>query len=304
MKQSQFYHQLSVYLLSENRNVHHGALVSASAFIYDMPETTEETRFEIRKRMEKWFGEYHTDCVNGAFTSVRECDITPILSALDEVIGNLHFIGHDVIQASAALKGLDQLGDAPQGMVEKISSHIRATKDAQPGLFYGYSADEIREREASFCDYEINSSPRDVANSLVRALRQIKRSYFGFHFLSQETHLITHAEAIITLNKLGHHELFKKSLKGWYLRLHLLERIQDLNLDETHESPEACNWDPRSPSFWSAYEPYALNIHPIKTMFSYLKLKQQELFSEEDILFLERNKLLYLADAREIKISK
>lgn len=135
-------------------------------------------------------------------------------------------------------------------------------------------------------------------NSLVQTLKQIKRSYFGFHFLAQETHLITHAEAMISIHRLGHEDIFQQTLKGWFLRLKLLENIHDLNLDYTHKSPRESNWDPRSSSFWDDDRPFELYIHPVKTMYSYLVLKSYGLIEPDDIPFFEEEKLPYLADSR------
>ncbi len=246
-----------------------------------------------------WFGEYLYNCMRDAFASASECDTKTIIYAIGDTIDELHIVGHDIIQASAALKSIHRLkARVPQSMVDYIARRIRSNGRAHPGLFHGYSFEEIRKAEASFDSYRADSTPSDVVNSLVHTLKQIKKSYFGFHFLAQETHLLTHAEAMISLHKLGHQDLFRRSLKGWFLRLKLLETIHEINLDQTHQSPKKMNWDPRTASFWDAYGSFELNIHPIKTMFSYLSLKSFGLFSEEDARFLENEKLPYLADSR------
>jgi len=301
MTRSTFYHQLAVYLLARDPNLHHGAVASAVAFIHDMSETTPDARTRIDARMEQWFGEYVYSAVRQEFASTDKCSATAVLSSLDGVIGELHLIGHDIVQGSAALKSMNQLGQrVPSAAVEAIARHIASTGSAPPGMFHGYSRKEIRDLEASFDEYHPDSTPRDIADSLVGTLRQIRRSYFGFHFLAQETHLFTHAEAMIALHKLGHPDLFRKALRGWFLRLRLLEAIFDPDVDEKLESPRACEWDPREPAFWSAYASYELNIHPIKTMFSYLSLRQDGLFSEEDARFLEEEKLPFLSDSRKL----
>lgn len=299
MKQSTFYHQLGVYLLAQDTNIHPGACVCAAASIYEMPETHEASRHKIDERLREWFGEHIHNCTREAFAPASQCNIETIVSAIGDTIDELHIVGHDIIQGSAALKSLHRLeGRVPQSIVDEIAMHIKANGKAHPGLFHGYSSEDIRKEEASFDNYNADSTPSDVVDSLVHTLRLIKKSYFGFHFLAQETHLFTHAEAMISIHKLGYHDLFKRSLKGWFLRLKLLEIIYDLNLDDTHKSPRIMDWDPRSISFWDAYDSYELNIHPIKTMFSYLNLKRCGLISYEDIQFLEKEKLPYLADSR------
>lgn len=299
MNPSALYHQLGVYLLAKNTNMHPGSCLCALASIYEMPEVSATNRHKIDHRVGAWLDEKTFNSTREAFQSVSSCDSEPIVSAIGGSIDTLHLIGHDIIQASAALKAIERLkAQVPQCLVDEISNKIKATGAGHPGLFYGYTSAEIRKREASFDDYNPQSTTFDVVTSLLHTLRKIKQSYIGFHFLAQETHLITHAEAIISLYQLGCHDLYRRSLKGWFLRLKLLEKVYDLKLSETHASPRKMNWDPRTLSFWDNYDSFELHIHPIKTMFSYLRLKELALFSEEDRQFLENEKLPYLADSR------
>lgn len=298
MKSKAIYHQLGLYLLSIDSNIHPGACACASAAIHEMPDILSTVCRKIESKIRAWYGEYLLGSTRETFTSKTKCDVTPIISALESSCDELHIVGHDVIQSSYAMKSLHALGQyAPQTVVDKIASNVRKNGKAHPGMFYGYTSEEIRKVEDTFVAYDAESTPNDVAASLIKTLKKIKKSYFGFEFLAQETHLITHAEAMISLHALGHHDLFRRLLKGWFLRIKLLETIFDLDLKNS-QSPSKATWDPRTATFWEAYSHYQLYIHPIKTMFSYLNLKHYGLFSQEDARFMEEEKLPFMADSR------
>ncbi|MEM6822642.1 MAG: hypothetical protein AAF558_11960 [Verrucomicrobiota bacterium] len=299
MKRTAFYNRLGLYLLSIDANIHPGSCACAAGAIYSNSETPLSVQSKIGEMLKLWYGEYLFDRTEELFQTETKCDIGPIISALEDVCDELHIVGHDVIQGSFALKSIHSL-DAyvPQDVVDRIATNILKNGKAHPGMFYGYTADQIREEESIFDDYDVDSTPIDIANSLVNTLRRIKKSYFGFEFLAQETHLITHGEALTSIYGLGHHVVFKRLLKGWYLRLKLLEPIYELDLSVTHRSPNRMDWDPRKSSFWENYRKHQLFIHPIKTMYSYLNLKSRNLFSPTAIQFMEEEKLPFMVDSR------
>ena len=292
------YHQLALYLLAKEPNIHPGASLSAAAFIFERSKTEKSTKAKIDQRINAWFGEFLFDSAKNSFDSREKPNLNSFIDSIESVVGTLSIVGHDIILASSALKSLHWNNQfSPQKIVDQISERVRKAGSAHPGLFHGYTSEEIRKIEVEFDDFDADSTPLDVATSLVKALRKVQRTYFGFHFQAQETHLITHAEAMISLNKLGYDYIFRKSLKSWFLRLHLLEPIFDLNIPDA-VSPKMVHWDPRIADFWEQFESYELNIHPIKTMNSYLTLKDYNLFSCEDVDYLETEKLPYLADSR------
>jgi hypothetical protein len=219
---------------------HHGAAVIASYFFCLEHGLDERTVHALRKQVDAFVAHRKAE-FPVLDPGPGEADPGPILEQLNAHIHELRSGGHDAIYASLALRALDEL---PHYATPKIVDGIRlllvSFVETLPVV-----AETDWQREHPVPGYQ---STEDLVHATREALLRPWDHVLAVG-AGQVVHWVTHADALVTLEELGHADLARRGYAAHQRYLH--QGVES----GTSPGPEIAPIDWLSPPYWESEAP-------------------------------------------------
>lgn len=155
---------------------------------------------------------------------------TLILQALQANIGQLHWVGHNVIYAAVSLLAMRELkvwGDRAD--IVRIQQLITAFDRTIPGRSWiGYKVSEVKKVEVTMEDhFPAITSPAELSTFVLQELASTERIYLAEAHHDLIGHTLTFAHALNILHDLGQTELFQRGLQPLLQMVKILRYSRD-----------------------------------------------------------------------------
>lgn len=190
---------------------HHGAAVIASYYFTHEHDLDERTLRALRRQVDA-FVQHRRGEFPGLDPGPGVSDVSPVLQQLDAHVHELRSGGHDAIYSSLALKALQ---DLPHYATPRIVDGLRR-------LLVDF-VEKLPVVEPTAWQRAHTESPITTARELAsRTLRATLRPWPSVLEVGagQVVHWITHADALITLEELGHSAIARRAYSAHQLYIH------------------------------------------------------------------------------------
>ncbi|WP_078553811.1 hypothetical protein [Bacillus alkalicellulosilyticus] len=195
-------------------HAHFGAAAIASYYLVKDFTFSQESVDRIISQSEKMIEKHSLSQVH--FTTGVDYTVAErkIVDALEETIGQLHWVGHHVIYTAYSLLAIRELGSWGEESIDKIVQLILSFKGTIPGRSWiGYTAKDIKNMEITKDD-KIPSilTPVDLSEFILKELATFQTIYEAEAHHDLIGHMLTYSHALNVIYDLGHHSLFHKGL--------------------------------------------------------------------------------------------
>ncbi|NNE11627.1 MAG: hypothetical protein HKN41_05200 [Ilumatobacter sp.] len=208
---------------AEFNDKHWGAAVMAAGLLAGDPKVPPDARSAIVSQCERLI-HAKASFFDGRLPRGRSADIAPVAAALGQHAGSLHLLGHDTIFGTLALRAMtDRPEFATESAIESIVSMIEFAGTRGPGgPFPGW--DDVA-RVIVEPDDEIPeiTTPFELAVSAVTAFAGVGTVY-DRRDRGVVQHVLTHAHALIELERLGHADAARAGIEAHRVYRKLLTR--------------------------------------------------------------------------------
>lgn len=279
---------------------HYGAAVIAAYFFCRENQLDGRTLKAVKGQTDQLIAKHQELFVPFAPQEPHPELLPKILTALNENIGELHGIGHNIIFATSALKAFTIVPDMlTPAIVGAICQLIRLFSTlGRGGPFPGW--DDIQQVTVQDEDH---IPPYDSEETMCRTtldeLLQFKRIYYGLH-QGVVGHLITSAEALIELARLRYTDLAHKGHRAHHIYIKLARKSHDSDfVEENFVLATPSPHHPLTHAYWESdleRDDHWLYGHRIKFVYSFYKLMRILGFPENMTMY--EKQLAYLLGER------
>ncbi len=232
---------------------HRGAAILACAFLLIDElidsEATEAVAGEIDRLA-------HLDrCLIAEQTIFAESSppatLEPLITQLSRCLQSLSADGHGVIYGALALRAFSLYPElATEAAVNGIATLLENSQTDNPGRYYGI--DDYQTIPLGEIHYRhFNNAEEAAIYSLYQHQVVIPDERIDgklYFFAGDQLHLITHAQALLELDKLGYSELATRGLDSLRKHFYLLEKRMPPTDAKPYQAQTSCN--PRKLEFW------------------------------------------------------
>ena len=253
---------------------HAGACVLAAYYLAAEQDLSPRTLEALGRAIDKQIEAY-----GGVFDALPEQAPRPELlarlpQALENNVDSLCAIGHNVIFAALALKALSDRPDcATPRIVDGVCTLIRSFDD-QTAIRLLSGAEMIEVTDANV-EQDPTVPDYDSSDTMIRftfdELNRFETIYRGYR--AHPGHLVTHAHALVELERLGHGRLARRGRDAHRLHAKVLRRIHRFESRERALiGPQQL--DALGAEFWeaAAAKPGRVDPHKFKYTYSFFSL--------------------------------
>lgn len=204
--------------------------------------------------------------VAGESMSTKSAELR-ILTALDDTIDGLHWVGHNVIYAAISLAALHELGGGLRHEVADIAELISSFAKTIPGRSWiGYSAAEVKRLTLDEFDGIPEITDADQLSAFIlNELASYSVIYRAEAHHDLMGHMLTYSHALNIFYDLGHHDYFHRGLPGLLKIVKVLRASSQLDPAEPIrimspvdrlplvEAPRSA-WLPHQPEYWAGID--------------------------------------------------
>lgn len=249
---------------------HFGAAAIASYFFMKDNDLPKETAASVARQAKAMVECHHGGSDSGTIAVIRagiglvEAEAM-ILSELDKIIEELHWVGHPVIYSALSLLALHEIGSwGSYDDIAGISELIHSFERTIPGRSWiGYSTSEVKRLQIEEADQipEIYH-PDQLSKFILRELAAFQTIYRAEAHHDLLGHMLTYSDALNLLHDLGHEDLFRRGLPPLFKIVKVLRRsrmihpadpirlvspVDKMPLEESQRS----EWLPTENEYWS-----------------------------------------------------